>query len=161
MRASQKPRLHCINIRFQCQLGHVTPSHGFLVAMCIFMLSMLVVATEHLQLATEGHMNPINQWYIHPHHVSFERASLKLPSLQNVLPAMVLQNGVVRSNIWCLSCSSSQASIHLVSFSPGLSIPLDLGRMVVGLVMVLLLLMSGDVETNPGPVFGEHMYYEW
>ena len=31
------------------------------------------------------------------------------------------------------------------------------GRRVVGLVVVLLLLLSGDVETNPGPV-GEVLY---
>ena len=35
--------------------------------------------------------------------------------------------------------------------SPGLGVPSGLGRMVVG-VILLLLVLSGDVETNPGPV---------
>ena len=35
--------------------------------------------------------------------------------------------------------------------SPGLGVPSDLGRMVVG-VILLLLVLSGDIETNPGPV---------
>ena len=35
--------------------------------------------------------------------------------------------------------------------SPGLSVPSGLGRMVVG-VILLLLVLSGDIETNPGPV---------
>ena len=69
-----------------------------------------------------------------------------------ILPAMALQNEIVKSNIWCLSRSSSHASVHRVSFSPVFSVPSGLGRMVVGAVVVLLLLMSGDIETNPGPV---------
>ena len=152
MRASQRSRPQCINPRFQCQLGHVAPSHAFLLAMCITMLPMLVVAAEHVQLATTDRMNPMNQSCIHPCHTTFKHAPLMLPSLNNILPAMALQNEIVKSNIWCLSRSSSHASVRRVSFSPGFSVPSGLGRMVVGAVVVLLLLMSGDIETNPGPV---------
>ena len=147
MRASQS-----INPRFQCQLGHVVPSHAFLPAMCIFMLPMLVVAAEHVQLATTGHRNSMDQLCIHPRCTSFKHARLMLPSLDNILPAMALQNEIVKSNIWCLSRSSSHTSVRRVSSSPGFSVPSGLGRMVVGAVVVLLLLISGDIETNPGPV---------
>ena len=152
MRASQRSRPQCINPRFQCQLGHVAPSHAFLLAMCITMLPMLVVAAEHVQLATTDHMNPMDQSCIHPHHTTFKHGPFMLPSLNNILPAMALQNEIVKSNIWCLSHSSSHASVHHVSSSPGFSVPSGLGRMMVGTVVFLLLLMSGDIETNPGPV---------
>ena len=156
MRAFIRSRPWCINPRFQCQLGHVTASHAFLLAMCIFMLPMLVVAAEHVQLATTDHMNPMDQRCIHLHHRTFKHAPLMLPSLNNILPAMALQNEIVKSNIWCLSHSSSHTSARCVSFSPGFSVPPGLGRMVVGAVVALLLLMSGDVEMNPGPV-GEYI----
>ena len=152
MRAFRSSRLQCINPRFQCQLGHVVPSHAFLLAICITMLPMLVVAAEHVQLATTDHMNPMDHSCIHPHHTTFKHGPFMLPSLSNVLPAMALQNGIVKSNIWCLSCSSFHASVRCVSCSRGFSVSSDLGRMVVGVVVVLLLLMSGDIEMNPGPV---------
>ena len=149
MRASQRSRPSCINPRFQCQLGHVAPSHAFLLAMCIFMLPMLVVAAGHVQLSTTA------QWCIHLHYTTFKHAPLMLPSLNNILPAMALQNEIVKSNIWCLSHSSSHTNVRHVSSSPGFSVPSGLGRMMVGAVVVLLPLMSGDIETNPGPV-GEY-----
>ena len=152
MRASQRSRPQCINPRFQCQLGHVAPSHAFLLAICITMLPMLVITAEHAHLLTTDRMNPMNQSCIHPCHTTFKHAPLMLPSLNNILPAMALQNEIVKSNIWCLSRSSSHTSVHRVSFSPGFSVPSGLGRMVVGVVVVLLLLMSGDIEKNPGPV---------
>ena len=155
MRASQRSRPPCIKPQFQCQLGHVAPSHAFLLAMCIFMLPMLVVAAEHVQLVTTHHMNPVHQWCISLHRTTFKHAPLMLPSLNNVLPAMALQNEIVKSNIWCLSHSSSHTNVRHVSSSPGFSVPSGLGRMMVGAVVVLLLLMSGDIETNPGPV-GEY-----
>ena len=99
-------------------------------------------------------MNPVDQCCVYPRHKTFKHAALILPSLDKILPAMVLQNGVVKSNIWCLSCSSSHASVYHVSSSPILSIPLGVRKIVVGAVVVLLLLMSGDIELNPGP-FGE------
>ena len=156
MRAFRRSRPQCINPRFQCQLGHVVPNHAFLLAMCNFMLPMLVVAAEHVQLATTGHRNSMDQSCIHPHCTTFKHAPFMLPSLNNILPAMALQNEIVKSNIWCLSHSSSHASVRHVSFSPGFSVPSGLGKMVVGAVVVLLLLMSGDIEVNPGPV-GEYV----
>ena len=152
MKAFRRSQPQCINPRFQCQLGHVVPSHAFLLAMCIFMLPMLVVAAEHVQLANTGHRNSMDQSCIHPHCTTFKRAPFMLPSLNNILPAMALQNEIVKSNIWCFSRSSSHASVCRVSSSPGFSVPSGLGRMVVGAVVVLLLLMSGDIEMNPGPV---------
>ena len=154
MRCFRRSQPHLIRPRFQCQLGHVTPDHAIPLAVCIFMLSMLVVVAEHMQLATRDRMNHVDQCCIYSHHTTFKHAPLMLPSLNKILPAMVLQNDVVKSNIWCLSCSSSHASVDHVSSSPALSIFSDLGKIVVGAVVVLLLLMSGDVEMNPGP-FGE------
>ena len=156
MRAFRRSRPKYINPQFLCQLGHVNPGHAFPLAMCIFMLPMLVVATEHVQLAATDHMNAMDRRCIHLHHTAFEHTPLMLPSLNNILPAMALQNEIVKSNIWCLSYSSSHASVHHVSFSSGFIIPSGLGRMVVGAVVVLLLLMSGDIEMNPGPV-GEYI----
>ena len=156
MRSFRRSRPHFINPRFQCQLGHVTPDHAILLAVCIFMLSMLVMVAEHMQVASRDHMNLVDQCCIYPHHTTFKHAPLMLPSLNNILPAMVLQNGIVKSNIWCLSCSSSHASVCHVSCSPVLSIPSGVGKVVVGAVVVLLLLMSGDIEMNPGP-FGEYV----
>ena len=152
MRALRRSRPQCINTQFQCQLGHVVPSHAFLLAMCIFMLPMLQVAAEHVQLVTTDYMNSMDQLCIYPHHPFFKHALLMLPSLNNILPAMALQNEIVKSKIWCLSHSSSHASVRHVSSSPGFNVPSGLGRMVVGVVVVLLLLMSGDIEMNPGPV---------
>ena len=171
MRAFRRSRPQCINPQFQCQLGHVTCGHAFLLAVCVIMLPMLAVIAEHAHLATTGHMNPMDQWCMHPRHTTFKHAPLVLPSLNNILPAMALQNGIVKLNIWCLSRSSSHASVCHVSSSQGLSVSSGLGRivvgrmvvgrmvvgrMVVGVVVVLLLLMSGDIETNPGPV-GEYI----
>ena len=148
MRAFRRSQPQCINPRFQCQLGHVTPGHAFLLAVCVIMLPMLAFTAEHAHLATTDRMNPMDQWCIHPRHTTFKHAPLMLPSFNNILPAMALQNGIVKSNIWCLSCSSSHANVRRVSSSQSLSVSSGLGKMVV----VLLLLMSGDIETNPGPV---------
>ena len=152
MRAFRRSQPQCINLRFQCQLGHVTPGHAFLLAVCIIMLPMLVVTAEHAHIATTDHMDPMDQQCVHPRHMTFKHAPLMLPFLNNVLPAMALQNEIVKSNIWCLSRSLSHTSVRHVSSSPGFTIPSGLGRMAVGAVVVLLLLMSGDIETNPGPV---------
>ena len=152
MRASRRPQPHSINTQFQCQLSHVTAGHAFLLAVCITLLPMLVITAEHAQIVTTDHRNPMDQSCIHPRCTTFKHTPFMLPSLNNILPAMALQNEIVKSNIWCLSRSSSHASIHHVSFSPGFSVPSGLGKMVVGVVVVLLLLMSGDIEMNPGPV---------
>ena len=88
-----------------------------------------------VQLATISHINPP--------HMALSHALLLLPFLNNVLPAMVLQYRVVSSN---MKCPSSHSSVHVHLCPPGL------GRRVVKLVVVLLLLLSGDIETNPGPV---------
>ena len=152
MRASRRPQPHSINTQFQCQLSHVTAGHAFLLAVCITLLPMLVITAEHAQIVTTDRMNFLDQSCIHPRCTSFKHAPLMLPPLNNILPAMALQNEIVKSNIWCLSRSSSHTSVRRVSFSPGFSVPSGLGRMVVGAVVVLLLLMSGDIEMNPGPV---------
>ena len=130
-----------------CQLGHVIPGHAILLAVCIFMLPMLEVAAEHKQLTTTHHTNPAGG------HLVFSHTPLVLSSLSNLLPAMVLQNRVVRLNM-CLSRSFSHSSICPISSGLCLSVPSCLKKVVM--VVVLLLLLSGDIETNPGPV-GEHM----
>ena len=55
---------------------------------------------------------------------------------------------IVRSNV---------SSHSRICPSPGLGVPSGLGRMVVG-VILLLLVLSGDIETNPGPV-GEFFWF--
>ena len=151
MRAFRRTQPQCSNPWFQCQLGHVNPGHAFVLAACIFMLPMAVVADEHVQLATAEPVILFGRWCVHPCHI-FKYTHFMLPSLNNTLPAMALQNIEVKSNIWCLSRSLSHARVRHVSSSPGFSICSGLGRMVVGTVVVLLLMMSGDIETNPGPV---------
>ena len=121
-----------------CQLGHVIPGHALLVAVCIFMLPMLEVADDHKQLTTTHYSNLTDPC----------GSRLVLPSLNNMLPTMVLQNRVVWSNIH-LSHSLSHSSIRHVFLKLGLSVSYSLK--VVGMVVVLLLLLSGDIETNPGP----------
>ena len=129
-----------------CQLGHVIPGHAILVTVCIFMLPMLEVAAEHEQLTTTHHSN------LHGDHVTFCHSSLALPSFNNVLPAMTLQNKFVKY----LSRSFSYSSVCRISFSPGLSVFPFLKKMVM--VVILLLLLCGDIETNPGPV-GEESWF--
>ena len=104
---------------------------------------------EHVQLATKYHLSPIHQWYVHQHHLNISHTPLVPPSLSNVL---VLQNSVVRLNISCPSYASSCSSIYYVPPSLYLNLLTGLGRRVIMVVLALLLLMSGDIETNPGPV---------
>ena len=123
------------------------------------MLPMLVLVDEHVQLTIMNHMNhinSINQWSGHPCYDDMIscHTPLLLPSLNNVLPAMTLQSRVVRSNIGCASYSSSHSGVRHVPLILHLDLPSGL---VVGVVVVLLLLMSGDIETNPGPV-GEFLF---
>ena len=136
-RRQQHQYMYC-----HCQLGHVIPGHAILVAVCIFMLPMLEVAAEHKQLTTTHHTN------LHGGYVTFCHSPLVLPSFSNMLPAMVLQNRVVWSNIH-RSHSLSHSSIRHVFLKLGLSVSYSLK--VVGMVVILLLLLSGDIETNPGP----------
>ena len=129
-----------------CQLGHVIPGHAILVAVCIFMLPMLEVAAERKQLTTTHYTNPAN---LCGGHVVFNNSHLVLPSLNNMLPVMVLQNRVVWSNSH-LSHYLSHSSICHLLLKPGFRVSYSLK--LVGMVVILLLLLSGDIETNPGPV---------
>ena len=134
-----------------CQLGDVSPGLSLLVSVCLLMLPMLGLVDEHAQLTTMYHMNPIQQCYIHlcHDHMISCHTYLVLPSLNNIIPTMVLQNTVVRMSVRCLLYTVFHTGIRHV-FS--ISLPSGLGRGVVGEVVVLLLLLSGDIETNPGPV---------
>ena len=123
------------------QLGHVTPGNVLLISVCILMLPIVQLSAEHVQLATKYHANPINQ---SQHHMNISHTPLVLSSLSNLLPAMVLQNSVVRS------CSLPTSSHFSVRYIPNLSS--GLGRRVVGVMLAVLLLLCGDIETNPGPV---------
>ena len=114
------------------------------------MLPMLELATEHVQLNTTCHMN-----HVPPCCMNFSHTPLEIPSLNNVLPAMVLQNRLGCSNIQCSSCTSPHSRVCHVALSPAPIAPTCLGRRVVRVVVILLLLISGDIETNPGPV-GEY-----
>ena len=145
-----------------CQLGHVSPGLSLLISVCVLMLPMLRLVDEHVQLTTTCHISPIHQCYVHPHHMTSCHTPcplvLMLPSLDNVLPAMALQNRIARSNIGCPSYTSSQSGVCYVLPILHLNLPSGLGRRVVGVVLTLLLLLSGDIETNPGPV-GEFLCY--
>ena len=156
MKAYRRPRQY---IYHPCQPGRVAPGLGLLVSVCILMLPMLVLVDEHVQLTTMYYMDPINQWSGHPcyDHMISCHTPLLLPSLDNVLPAMALQSRVVRSNIGCASYTSSHSGVRHVPLILHLNLPSGLGRRVVGVVLVLLLLISGDIETNPGPV-GEFLF---
>ena len=149
MKTYRRPRQY---VSHPCQPGRVAPGLGLLVSVCILMLPMLVLVDEHVQLTTMYHMNPINQWSVHPHHMTFNHTPLLLPSLSNVLPSMALQSRVARLNIACASYSLSNSGVCHVPLILHLNLPSGLGRRVVGVVLALLLLLSGDIETNPGPV---------
>ena len=138
MKAYRKQRQY--NFR-HCQLCRVKHAQAVIWGMCILMLPMLELATEHVQLATTCRMNPINHGHLSP--VTFSHTLLVLPSLNNVLPAMVLQSIKILLYL---------SSVRHVSLSPTPTAPTGLGRRVVGIVVLLLLLTSGDIETNPGPV---------
>ena len=154
MKTYRRPRQY---IYHPCQPGCVAPGLALLVSVCILMLPMLVLVDEHVQLTTMYHTNPINQWSVHPHHMTFNHTLLLLPPLNNVLPAMALQSKVARLNIGCASYSSSRSGVHHDPLILHLNLPSGLERRVVGVVLVLLLLLSGDIETNPGPV-GEFLW---
>ena len=130
-----------------CQLCHVTTSYAVIVGVCILMLPMLEPATEHVYLTTMYCTNSINR--VHPCHMTFSHTHLLLV-LSHVLPAMVLQNRVAWSNIKC----SSDSRVCHVSFSSAPTVPTSVKRVVGVVMLLLLLLMSGDIEINPGP-FGE------
>ena len=147
-RACRKQRQSQYNYH-QCQLGHVTPGNALLISMCILMLPMVQLSAERAQLPTMYHVNPTNQWYVHRHHMNISHTSLVLPSLGNVLPAMVLRNSIVRLRP---SYTSSHFSVCHTPSSLHLNLLFSLGRSVVAVVLALLLLLSGDIETNPGPV---------
>ena len=138
MKAYRKQRQYTYR---HCQLCHVTPSYALILGVCVLMLPMLELASEHVQPTTVYCTN-----HVHPCHMTFSHTHL-LPFPNNVLPAMVLQNRVAWSIIKCLSHSR----VCHVSLSPAPTVPTGVKR-VVGVVMLLLLLMSGDIETNPGPV---------
>ena len=127
-----------------CQLCHVTPSCALIVGVCILMLPMLELATEYVQLIATCHIN-----HVPPPRMTFSHTPLELPSLNNVLPAMVLQNRLVWLSITYPSYTSSYSNVHHVSLSLA---PAGGRKRVVRLVVLLLLLMSGDIEMNPGPV---------
>ena len=124
------------------QLSHVIPGHAILLAVCIFMLPMLEVAAEHAQLTTTHHTNPAD---LHGGLVTFSDSPLVLPSLDNMLPAMVLQNREVWANIHRSHSLSHSNNCHVFRLSVSYCLK------VVVMVVVLLLLLSGDIEKNPGP----------
>ena len=118
------------------QTGHVTLRHPLLVLVCIFIL-------------TTDHSKPIKQWHGYPHQMTFSHSPLALTFLNNVLPAIVLQSRVVRMNINI----GRTFRFHPVLPSMGLSVSSGLKRAVtVAMVVILLLLLSGDIEMNPGPL---------
>ena len=149
MKVHRKPQPY---IYLHCQLDHVAPGLSLLVSVCLFMLPMLVLVDEHTQLRTMYCMNAISQWSNQRHHMTFSHTPLVLPSLNNVLPIMILQNRVVRLNISRQSYTSSYSSASRVLPILHLNLLSSLGKNVARMMVVLLLLLSGDIETNPGPV---------
>ena len=148
MKGFQRPRQY---IYHHCQLGHVSPGLSLLISVCVLMLPMLGLADERVQLMTTDPMNHIHLHQCHGHTTSCH-APLFLPSLNNIIPAMVLQNRGVKLKIGCPPYTSSHSVVSHALPVLHLNLPPGLGRTVVGVVFVLLLLLlSGDIETNPGP----------
>ena len=147
MKAYRKQRQY---VHHHCQLRHVTRSCAVIVGVCILMLPMLELATKHVQPATTYYMDSIN--HVHACHMTFANKPLVLPSLNSVLPAIAFENRIAWSNI---GYQSTHSRVCHVAISRAPTASTSLGRRVVGVVVLLLLLMSGDIETNPGPV-GEH-----
>ena len=108
------------------------------------MLEPLIPAAEHTQLATTEQIE-----HHYSCHMTFRLTPL--PRLDNMLPV------VLQLNVRCRSRSSSHARVCRVYHSPGLSVFSGIGRMAAK-VILLLLILSGDIETNPGPV-GEFLVY--
>ena len=131
MKAYRKQRQY---IYRHCQLCHVTRSCAVIVGVCILMLPMLELATEHVQLATTYYMDSIN--HVYPCHVTFAHKTLVLPSLNNVLPAIAFENRIAWLNI---GYQSTHSRVCHVSLSPAPNAPTSLGRRVVGVVVLLLL----------------------
>ena len=151
MKAYRKQRQF---VYHNCELCHVTPGNALVLAVCILMLPMVRLTAEHAQLATTYHMTPTDRWHVHQHRITFCLNRLVLSSLSNLLPVMVLQNSVMRLNISFPLNTSSHFSVRHTPFSLHLHLLSGLGKRVpvVAVVLVLLLLLSGDIETNPGPV---------
>ena len=81
MKAYQNQRQY---IYRHCQLCRVTPSYAVIVGVCILMLPMLELATEHLQLKTMYYIT--DHWHVHAGHVTFSNPGPHLlPSLNNGL----------------------------------------------------------------------------
>ena len=155
MKAYRKQRQY---IYRHCQLCHLTASYAVNVGVCILLLPVLVLATEHVQLTTMYYMSHINRVPLPHDHMDLNHSPLELPSLDNVLPAMVLQKQLAWSSIKCSSYTSLHSRVCRFSLSPGCTVPSSLERRVVVVVVLsLLLLMSGDIETNPGPA-GEYVH---
>ena len=127
------------------QLSHVAPSFAVPLAVCILILPLLVVVNEHVQLTMS---DPTFQCG----HMTLNTAPLVLPSLDNVLPAMALQNRVARLNTGYTSCLSLHSSFQCASSSMSRRVYFRRTLGVVGVVVALLLLLSGDIELNPGPL---------
>ena len=86
------------------QLGHVSPGLSLLVSVCVLMLPVLGLVDEHVQLTTTYHTSPINHFHV---HMTFSHTLLVLPSLNNIIPAMIFQKRGVKLNIGCPSYISS------------------------------------------------------
>ena len=99
----------------------------------------------HCALATKHSITL--QLHVHLCHMAFSYTYASWCC--HPLPAMVIQKSVTRSNIRCPSCTSSHSGVHHVHTIPCLSMSSGVEWRVV---MVLLLLLSGDIEKNPGPV---------
>ena len=127
------------------QLSHVTPSFAVPLTVCILMLPLLVVVNEHVQLTMSDTIFQCG-------HMTLNTAPLVLPSLDNVLPATSLQNRVPRLKTGYASCLSFHSSIQCGSSSMSHRVYSRRALRVVGVVVALLLLLSGDIELNPGPL---------
>ena len=139
-KASLRP--HTCNIY---QLSQVAPTFAVPLAVCILMLPLLVVVNEHVQLTIS---DPTFQC----DHVTLNTTPLVLPSLNNVLPAMTLQNRVARLNTGYTSCLSFHSGVQSGTSSMSHRVYFRRTLGVVRVVVALLLLLSGDIELNPGPL---------
>ena len=73
--------------------------------------------------------------------------NLHWQQLSHVMP----EHALIVTNIGCLPHPPTDSGVYHVPLGLVHGAPSDLGRMVE-LVVTLLLLMSGDIEINPGPL---------
>ena len=150
VKACRKHRQH--TVYRHCQLCHVTPTCALIVGVCILMLPMLELANERVQLATmydRNHINHVHAPDLRAHPISQQCATSHGPPEQSSV--VKYQMSVPLQCPLCYAQPSSHYGYGSEEEDGG------------GGGASTTILMSGDVEMNPGPVGGWTllMYFEF